>query len=72
MLTVKRIVDYTIPLFGNKRCLPYGTLLVSDGTEEKRCPIHGDFPQYIIFRRRRYRVRRVGNLYHPLYEIVEE
>ena len=35
MLVIKKICDYTIPMFGNKRVLPYAKLLVSDGITEK-------------------------------------
>lgn len=34
MLVIKKICDYTIPIFGNKRVLPYAKLLVSDGITE--------------------------------------
>lgn len=73
MITVKKILDYTIPLFGNKRCMPYGTLLVTDGTTEKRARIMGDGAnQYITFKRKHYPVKRHGDLYHPHFEIVQE
>lgn len=42
MLVIKKICDYTIPIFGNKRVLPYAKLLVSDGITEKLRPIIDD------------------------------
>lgn len=50
MLVIKKICDYTIPMFGNKRVLPYAKLLVSDGITEKLRPIIDDGGrQYISF-----------------------
>lgn len=66
MLVIKKICDYTIPMFGNKRVLPYAKLLVSDGITEKLRPIIDDGGrQYITFNRKRYYIKNAGNLYSP-------
>ena len=59
-LTVK-VIDWTIPCFGNNHYLPYGTLLVSDGKRTQRCKTKGDKytdvgPQYIVFNHRQYKL----------------
>lgn len=33
MITIEKIISWTIPLFGNKRIFAYGKLLVSDGKQ---------------------------------------
>ena len=59
---IKRIIDWTLPMFGNHHIMPYGTLLVTDGETEKACKTKGDKEwdnvgyQYITFKRKRYRV----------------
>ena len=71
-MIIEKIIDYTIPLFGNKRILPYGKLLISDGKTRKICPIKDDGSrQYITFNRRRHYIRRKGSLYSPRYVFVE-
>lgn len=60
-LTVK-VADWTIPMYGNKHCVPYGTLIVSDGKRTERCTTKGDKwdsfgPQYIVFNHRQYWVK---------------
>lgn len=68
MLVIKKICDYTIPIFGNKRVLPYAKLLVSDGITEKLRPIIDDGGrQYITFNRKRYYIKNAGSLYSPHY-----
>lgn len=65
---IKQILDWTFPSFGNRHCMPYGSLLVTDGETTKVCKTKGDLDtdtcdyQYITFKRKRYRVIRVG---HP-------
>ena len=39
MLVIKKICDYTIPIFGNKRVLPYAKLLVSDGITKENAEV---------------------------------
>lgn len=34
---VKGIVSWTYPYFGNNHVMPYGSLLVTDGVDEKVC-----------------------------------
>lgn len=72
MLTIKAIVEYTIPMFGNKRSLPYGKLLVTDGKKEKVCAIQDDSygRQYVTFNRKRYAVKNYGGLYSPKFEVL--
>jgi len=74
MLIIEKLTGYTIPLFGNRRSLPYGKLLVSDGYARKQCEIretkNGD--QYIVFRRQRYGVKNAGTLYQPNYCLYEK
>lgn len=71
MPTIKEIVEYIVPYFGNRRSLPYGKLLVSCGEQEKTCPIMEDGAgQYIVFDRKRHYVRNAGSLYSPVFEFV--
>lgn len=71
MPTIKGIVEYIIPYFGNRRSLPYGKLLVSNGGQEKICPIMEDSDgQYVIFDRKRRYLRNAGSLYSPVFEFV--
>ncbi len=62
MVEVKRVLEWTIPYFGNSHIMPYGKLLVSDGITEKVCSTKGDKEtdtdgyQYITFKRKRYEV----------------
>lgn len=62
MVEVKRVLEWTIPYFGNCHIMPYGKLLVSDGITEKVCSTKGDKEtdtdgyQYITFNRKRYEV----------------
>lgn len=61
---VKRIVSWTIPMFGNRHTMPYGKLLVTDGETEKVVSTKGDtlltyqrfYCQYITFNRKHYAV----------------
>lgn len=71
MLEIKRIISYTIPMFGNKRALPYGHLLISDGATSKVCRIRDsrDGGQYVTFKRHKYPVVNIGSLYSPAYKL---
>ena len=67
---VKGIVSWIYPLFGSKHTIPYGTLIVTDGIDEKACRTKGDRvddgwdgPQYITFKRKRYQVVREGRMF---------
>lgn len=75
MLTILKICDYTIPMFGSEKSGPSAALLVSNGIVEKVCPVKTDarngFKSYIVFNRERYYVENVGTLYSPRYEFVE-
>ena len=61
---VKRVMEWTIPYFGNRHTMPYGKLLVTDGETEKIVSTKGDTLdsyerygcQYIIFNRKPYAV----------------
>lgn len=53
------VVKYTIPLFGNTRSHPYGTLLINDGATTKLVKFgykmkDGAQVDYITFNRKRY------------------
>ena len=70
MIQIKELKNYTIPYYGNKRSMPYGDLVVSDGKNRKTCKILDDGEkQYITFNRKRYYVRNVGSLYSPQFVI---
>ena len=71
------LVDYTIPMFGNKRCMPYGKLKVTDGVETKIVSIKdGDasvgYKQYFTFNRKRYYIRNEGSMYAPNFVVIED
>ena len=74
-LKILGIQDYTVPMFGSVRSMPYGKLYVTDGNEKKLCVIKEEgYLQYITFNRRRYYVKNVGCLYAPefvFYDINE-
>lgn len=71
MIQIEELRNYTIPYFGNKRTLPYGNLVISDGEGRKTCKIQDDgAKQYITFNRKRYYVRNAGRLYSPKFVIV--
>lgn len=61
---VKRVIEWTIPYFGNRHTMPYGKLLVTDGIDEKVVTTKGDTLdsykrygcQYITFKRKTYEV----------------
>lgn len=74
---VKKIVSWTYPLFGNNHVMPYGVLLVTDGVTEKACRTKGDRcddgwdgPQYITFKRKRYKVVREGRQFAEKISLV--
>jgi hypothetical protein len=67
---VKKLIDWTIPMCGNRHSIPYGVLLVTDGKTEQRCKTKNDLwtdhgRQYIVFMCRRYYVINNGSLYYP-------
>lgn len=71
MPTILKLIDYTIPYYGNKRIMPYGKLLVDDGEVSKVVPIEDDgIYQYFTFNRKRFYVANVGSLYSPAYFII--
>ena len=41
-VSIKQILDWTFPSFGNRHCMPYGSLLVTDGETTKVCKTKGD------------------------------
>ena len=65
MITIEKIISWTIPLFGNKRIFAYGKLLVSDGKTKE-----DSSGSYITFNRKRYRIRNNGSLYNPLLQVA--
>ena len=81
MLKVVRLIGYKIPLYGNKRIHPYGHMIVTDGTTEKRVSFGyrtdkrglqiPPSQDYITFNRKRYAYKNIGSLYHPKMELTE-
>lgn len=70
MITIEKIISWTIPLFGNKRIFAYGKLLVSDGKTRRLVTTKEDSSgSYITFNRKRYRIRNNGSLYNPLLQV---
>ena len=71
MITIEKIINWTIPLFGNKRIFAYGKLLVSDGKTRRLVTTKEDSSgSYITFNRKRYRIRNNGSLYNPLLQVT--
>lgn len=71
MIKIIGLENYIIPMYGNKRNLPYGDLIVTDGESRKTCKIQEDSAkQYITFNRKRYYVRNAGRLYNPKFVII--
>lgn len=71
MIKIEKLKNYIISYCGNKRILPYGDLVVSDGENQKTCKIHEEGEkQYITFNRKRYYVRNAGSLYSPKFVII--
>lgn len=69
-MKIEKLIDYTIPLYGNKRVLPYGSLVVSDGIDKKVVDIKEDRGrQYFTFKRKRYYINNIGSLYNPNFQI---
>ena len=71
------IVEYILPMYGNRRCLPYGKLKVTDGTLTKVVPIKDGtqadgWRQYFTFNRKRYWIKSVGSRHNPAYEVDYE
>ena len=76
-IRVKKLIDWTIPMCGNRHSIPYGVLLVTDGKTEQRCKTKNDLwtdhgRQYIVFKRRRYYVINNGSLYYPALALEPE
>ncbi len=70
MPEIVKIIEWILPYFGNRHIIPYGKLLVSDGVDKKICKTKGDTefergPQYITFKRKRYRVVNEGTRHNP-------
>lgn len=74
MLHIKKLVGYTIPLYDNKRLLPYGKLVVWDDNDmiTKTVDIKEDgAKQYFCFKRKRYYIHNTGSLYSPNFQIIQ-
>jgi len=70
MVKIEKLIGYIIPLYGNKRVLPYGSLVVSDGIDKKIVDIKEDRGRwYFIFKRKRYYISNIGSLYNPHFQI---
>lgn len=71
MIKIEALKNYIVPFYGNKRILPYGDLVISDGESRKTVKIKDDGEkQYITFNRKKYYVRNIGSLYSPKFVIV--
>lgn len=71
MVTIEKVIDWTIPLFGNKRIFAYGKLLVSDGKKKRIVTMKEDYcGSYITFNRKRYRIKNNGSLYSPRLQVA--
>ena len=62
---IEKVLYIIHPSFGNNHTRPYGAFLVSDGLDTKKCRTKGDMvgdegPQYITFKRKRYKVTITG------------
>lgn len=62
---IEKVLHIIHPKFGDRHKKPYGVFLVSDGLDTKRCRTKGDMegdkgPQYITFKRKRYKVTITG------------
>lgn len=69
---VEKVIDYMVPFLGNKRVLPYATLLVSDGKITKVIKTKEDQNgQYLVFKKKRYGIKNLGSLYCPRLQITE-
>lgn len=72
MIKIEMIKSYTIPLYGNKRSMPYAKLLVSDGITKKTVNTkEHKGSQYFTFNRKRYYIRNTGTLYNPTFTIIK-
>lgn len=71
-LRIVKLIDYTIPLYDNKRINPYGKLMVTDDELGKIVDIKIDenFNNYFTFKRKRYYIENIGSLYYPKYVII--
>lgn len=69
---IEKVINYTIPLYGNKRLFPYATLLVSDGKIKKVIKTKEEGGKtYFTFNRKRYGISNSGNLYSPCLHVME-
>lgn len=68
------IITWTIPMFGNRRSIPYGWLRVQGEIDKRYYDVavktKGDLdtdhtPQYVVIGRQRYKVRNFGTMYNP-------
>lgn len=70
-MRVKKILSYTIPLYGNRRIFPYGRMRVEHEGKEYLVRF-GDIDDqgrfYITAARRRFYFRNTGSLYSPRFE----
>lgn len=69
---IEKIIDYTIPLYGNKRRLPYATLLVSAGKVKKVIKTKEENGKaFFTLNRKRYGIKNNGSLYYPCLQVTE-
>lgn len=73
-IKILKIIDYTIPMYGNKRIFPYGYIEVSNGTDTKVVKFDKDNKWLrfsFTFNRKRYFMENIGGLYNPKFIIKE-
>lgn len=69
---IERVIDWTIPLYGNKRLFPYGTLKISDGKTKKVVKTKEEGGKtFFTFQRKRYLIKNIGSLYSPNLQVCE-
>lgn len=70
-MEVKKILSYTIPLYGNRRIFPYGRMRVEHEGKEYVVRFGNTDDQgrfYITAARRRFYFRNAGSLHAPCFE----
>lgn len=73
-MEVKKILSYTIPLYGNRRIFPYGRMRVEHEGKEyvvRFGDIDDQGRYYITASRRRFYFRNTGSLHAPRFEFYD-
>ena len=70
-----KVVEYIIPMYGNKRIFPYGTVKVTDGEITKFVKFSQDnkwLKPSFTYNRKRYFMNNIGSIYSPKYILEGE